>query len=280
MLSGFKITISFEVFIAFFFGIIAGVILLILLYAYSVLMSIKDNEKKIEKINNISDEEVITLIHDAKANYLVLRKSPDKEVAAGALKDVISSIIYDIAKKCNPDSKRPLFELTIDEVILLSGYITTRVDQLLSHKGLGIFRRKLKISQILQILEIKQKVDNNAAVKATKKLGAPKIINTIWMGINVLNPFFWVKKLVTSVSTNIIMKKIFLLTIDIVGQETYKIYSKSAITLKDPEFEKALKELDDAAIEIELVDKEDKKNKKEVYEPLALPPVKQKKAKK
>ena len=51
-------------------------------------------------------------------------------------------------------------------------------------------------------------------------------LNSAKKVINLINPFWWAKKLVVNVSMNIVINKLALVIISIVGEEVYKVYSK------------------------------------------------------
>ena len=45
--------------------------------------------------------------------------------------------------------------------------------------------------------------------------------------INIINPVYWVQKLMIESTMSIATKRISLLIIDVIGEETTKVYSKS-----------------------------------------------------
>ena len=67
-------------------------------------------------------------------------------------------------------------------------------------------------------------------------------------GLKYANPVYWVKKLFVGSTINFALRKISLLIIDIVADETNKTYSKSIFNkerrLKQLEIETSLKELE------------------------------------
>ena len=83
-----------------------------------------------------------------------------------------------IASHFYPDSKKPLAELSIEELILLDRYIMDKLELILSKVKINMFK-KLKLSTILKLLNLKQNVENNIVVKTTKKYKSleKKLIN-------------------------------------------------------------------------------------------------------
>lgn len=247
--SFFDLEIRFDVGSLFIFlsGIILGIILSSLVYVYSLLRTLK-NKKHIvdsELANEIKEEDIKEIINKYQDYYLENRKNKDKIIASNAIKESLKGTTYEIAQKFFPNSKRPLFEITIDEAIMLSNYISRRVDELLGYRGIRIIR-KIKISQILNIMEKTRKINNSQVVQGVKKYKVKEIIKTGINALNIVNPFYWLKKGISKISTGLILKKIVLIIISITGEETYKIYSKQAFKEQDPKYIQMMKEINEA----------------------------------
>ena len=128
-----------------------------------------------------------------------------------------------IASTYYPESKYPLYELNISELVVLLHYITNRIDEIFDKNILKLFKN-MSISNVFKILDIHKKINDNKAVKAVKKVNpALKVIKGI---VNYANPLYWIKKLVVGGTINIAVNKMSLLIIDIVSSETIKVYSK------------------------------------------------------
>lgn len=232
-------------------GIATGLILAILLYILIVLLTINKKKKIIEACeNNISEEDVHEMIKRSQENYILLSKSKDSEVKAGAFKESCLTLVNDIAHKCFPKSKNPLMELSLDESLLLSKYIIQRVDELLNIKGIR-WARKITVSQLFRIWNTKKKVDSNAVVKEVKKYS--KIAK---IGMNIVSAITKPFKLIGSSAKNLIINRIMLATFSIIGEETYKIYTKQAMKSMDPEYVKLMEEIDKEILEEEKVEVE------------------------
>ena len=122
-----------------------------------------------------------------------------------------------------PNSKYPLFELNVNELLILCHYISDRIDTVFDKKVLKPFKN-MSISNVFKLLDIHKKVNDNKAVKAVKKVNpVVKVIKGI---VNYANPLYWIKKLVVGGTINIAVNKMSLLIIDIVSSETIKVYSK------------------------------------------------------
>lgn len=227
----FKFVINWASIFTFLFGICCGIVLLTLVYVLSTLKKI-DKEAIIvgREINKISSEEMKQIVEqdikDAQNKFIELRKQ-DNAITWDTIKNVNLEMMNKIASHFYPESKQPLAELSIEELIMLDRYIMDKLEIILNKIKINMFK-KLKLSTILKLLNIKQSVENNVVVKATKKYKLNKVVEVGHTIINALNPGTWFKKLVYNPAISLITKNICLLLISQVGQETYHIYSKQA----------------------------------------------------
>lgn len=239
-------------------GVLTGIILAVLIYVLLFLLSINKSKKIIEASKDISEEDVREMIKHAQENYLLLRKSKDPKIKESAYKETCLTLVNDIASKCFPKSKKPMLEISIDESLLLAKYVIQRVEELLNKRGLSLVKR-LSIAKISDILVAKKKVDNNVVVKEVKKYSKVAKI-----GMTVANIILAPVKLVKSGATitkNFLISKIMLVTLSIIGEETYKIYTKQAMKSMDPEYIELLDSLEETIEEEELLEVEKVDNK-------------------
>ncbi|MCK9471214.1 MAG: hypothetical protein WC006_07035 [Bacilli bacterium] len=241
---------QFDNLIVLIFGIVFGFLLCFLIYFTFVIASLKKEEKKVEvNKENISMERIERLIKSAKNQYLVDSATKSTAEKINDVKEISWELINAIAKEYFPDSKYPIYELSIDELMMLNHYITNRVDSLFKGPVLKPFK-KLRIAYILKILDMKKKIDENKAVKAATKLNKPwKIALSV---LNVFNPAYWVKKLMISTTLVAVTNKIGSLVIEVVGDETNKVYSKSVFNEErsaNIEVEKSIMELENLQVE-------------------------------
>jgi len=217
------ITFDISSLISFLIGISFGFLLLFLIYLYAVLKSLNKGLKfrKTDE-QDIDEEEIKWLIKDAQKQF----KNKEERNAVGYYKyllEINKDLSIDIAKKFYPKSKYPYLELTIDETLLLNHYITDRLQELLKGKILRL-TRGLTLSKLVEMNELKDKVDNNPLVKTAKKYSG--VTKTVFGIINVINPVYWGRRLTQEVLLQIVYVKIGAAVIAITGEETYKIYSK------------------------------------------------------
>ena len=226
MLSILAIQFSLPILFSFLIGLGAGLAIAALIYLIIVLSTTRQKPIIVKaSANNVTDEEVKQMIYEAQQQFKD-RSLKGANSTLAYCKDLSYELILNIAKKFFPESKRPLYELSIDEVLMLTVYISNRLDEILDARGLRIFRR-FKVSQIIGMTEVKEKIEANSIVKATKKYKIIEAFNAAKSVINVVNPVYWARKFVINKSIDIAIKKICMIVIATCGEETYKIYSKA-----------------------------------------------------
>lgn len=244
--------------LAYLGGIISGVVLFVLFYFLYVMIYLKKQEIQISsKATNISKNQIDTEIKNSQMKFLEIKKELS-EVNLDTLKDVCIELMNNIAALYYPESKRPLGELTIKELLLLDQYLVEKIENILNKFGLK-FTKKVKFNTIINILNMKKNIDNNNVVKATKKVG--KVTSNVISVLNIINPVVWFKKGIYAPAINLIIKKICLLVIATVGYETGHVYSKQAFLdpVLDEEMENLIKTIEGTALESE--NEEKKKDK-------------------
>lgn len=225
--------------IAFGIGILFGFILLLLLYLLAVIkgMNKEIRKRKVEE-SNVDLNEVNWLIDEAKSRFKSLEKEKEKSSFENVY-SVSKQLASDVASKFNPTSKYPLRELTIDEILVLTHYISDRIDELLQARILKMFRG-MTIRQIINLHSKGRQVTRSKIYKTA----AGAQLGKVWTALRIVNPFYWIKKGTTDQAIKIIVRKIALNTIVITGEETYKIYSKKIFESNlDPEL--SLEELEE-----------------------------------
>ena len=216
--------LDFTTILSFIIGIGIGMLLLSLIYALVVLLSMRDKKYKAKlQANDLSVREAEEMIRIAKASFNDKTLRGDQKELEH-FKYVSMNLVYGIASRFYPDSKHPFFELTIDESLELITYVKERLDQILNHRVLKLIR-KYKVSSIMSLTEATMQVFDSKAYEVGNAFK-----NTMKTGsyiLSIINPLNLLKKSTVDISVKIIMKKIYLATIGIVGEEAYKIFSKS-----------------------------------------------------
>lgn len=236
--------ISFADLIPFLLGIVIGFVLCFLIYVLILIVSIKKDSRNTDVISiENKDDEINVIIGNYKNRYTNEASSKKTSEKIEFMKNISWELINDIAKTYYPNSQYPIFELTIEELISLDYYIMKRIEKIFSGKILSKVK-KMKISTIIHILDMKKKYDENKIVKTTEKLKIKSIFKGIWTAVNFLNPVYWVKKLMFDIPYNIIINKISSTIIDVIGIETSNIYSKKAFVEDDEKTNEMVKEIE------------------------------------
>ncbi|MFP4177312.1 MAG: hypothetical protein ACLFTZ_00960 [Acholeplasmataceae bacterium] len=217
--------LDYGIIASFLLGISFGFVIVIMIYIYAVIRSMnkKLKRRKADEVD-IDEQEIKWLIDDAKAQF----KDKERRNEVGFIQhlgNVAGELSSDIARKFYPESKYPYFELTIDETLHMSHYITDRIDELLSSKILKLFRGTT-LRRIIELNETKENIENSPIVRTAKKYRLSEVAKTTAAVLNATNPFYWGRKGVSKLTTHAILMKIGLAVIAITGEETYKIYSK------------------------------------------------------
>ena len=216
---------NFGLLVSFLIGLGIGLALAVIIYLIIVLSSLKSKKTIIKSKVEVSDSEILALIQDATDQFKDNKLKGDKDNFSYCY-DISKNLFVSIAKKFYPNSKHPLTEISIDELLMLGNYISNRLDEILAHRGLK-FLRKIKVSTILSLYDVKEDITNNDIVKTTKKYKINEALNAAKKVINIVNPVWWVRKFVANKALNIVIKKLCIVMISVVGEETAKIYSKS-----------------------------------------------------
>ena len=208
--------------INFLFGMLTGALLVVYIF---IFLYIGDMKKKVKILKSsepeISPEEIKKIIIDAQQNF---KNQTKKSKAYVSTCGTISlSVLQNIAKHYFPNSKYPEYEISVNEFMELNHYITDRINEMIDRP---IIRRikNLNVSTVIDILNKKKAIDDNQVVKQAKKVS--KVASYGLTALNIINPVYWTKKLIISGGATYLTKKVCLIIITIVGEETNNIYSK------------------------------------------------------
>ncbi|MCF0117382.1 MAG: hypothetical protein HUJ61_04965 [Bacilli bacterium] len=242
--------------VALLWGVLLGAVLVVFLYLVLSLATIRKSRYIMDKrIKRVDSAQVEQIIQDAKDQFLLQKRAENPED-----KFIVKIVVHEvesIAALYYPKSKQPMAELTVDEIILLLRYVTNTVDKVLGRKGLKVLKT-MKLSTILSIAKIK---DNKAVKKAEEindKYNVTKVAKYGWMAIKFANPFYWFKKAVVDTSISLVTRKLSLVIIAIIGEQTNKVFSREALIETENQYDELLREIeakmDEATGGIELPD--------------------------
>ena len=266
--------LDFTTILSFLLGIVVGFILLCMIYALFVLASLRDKKFLIKTTDDsLTTTEVKDMILTAQKTFKDKTLRGKKKRISFAY-EIGKDLVYGIATRFYPKSKYPLLELSIDETMMLSMYIKERLEEILNRRGIRLIKG-FKISSIVNITSTSNKVMKSEAFKVTKQISgvASKIKNVI----NIVNPVILVRKYIIGSAMNVITDKLCVVALAVIGEETYKIYSKSVFN-KDIEIDSNVDALlDDIDSEFKKAAKESKgEEKEELIEEVDSSPKKEK----
>ena len=240
--------INFTAIVALLVGIIFGILLCTMIYIITSLSAINKsakknrfNKNKIEA-SDIDKDEVEKHILASIDEYNEASVDMTVKMKYDLLKELSVNLITDIASIYYPNSKHPLFELSFEEVIKLNLYITERIDNYIST---NIFLRRLKrfkVSSVLNVIDKYNQAADSKIVKAAKKVNLAGIYGAIRNALGVLNPSYYANKLGTYLIIEKGFNKIARTVLNIIGEESAKIYSKNVFASEE-EIEKELAEV-------------------------------------
>ncbi len=86
--------------------------------------------------------------------------------------------------------------------------------------------KNVRVTKFVQMYDKKKSIERNKVIKSLKKYKVDKAAKYASMTVNVMNPVYWFRKAVIKTSVDAMTKKISVVIIGIVGEETVKVYSK------------------------------------------------------
>lgn len=241
-----KENISLKEFIGpFLAGIGVGFLLFLLLYILFIFVSFRKKQKESVGYVEIDNEKIKRIILNSKNRFNEESSMKPVSQKFSELGEISWEMIQDIASVYYPKSKYPMYELSSEEFLQLAHYITNRVDMLLSGRILQKMK-KYKLSSIFSLLDAKKKYDETKIAKLAKKANATGVGKVLSVIIHTVNPFHWLKRAMIDLPFIKISNKVALVIIDIISEETVKVYSKSVFKKEeDYDFMKTVKEAEE-----------------------------------
>ena len=219
----------------FLIGFLCGVAFMVLIVAiglsYTSHRQSKELLKHTEIVVGVSDEDIKNIIRSKRSVFTKLDKF-GLETHAKMLKENSIGVIREIAHKYCPDAKYPLYELTLEEALLLNIHISERLLRNLEDKKLEVFK-KLKLSKILELNDFKNKIQNNPLYAKAEKYRLLSLISKGWMVLNLANPKYWIKKIFFDGALEVAYRSLGVIIINTIGAETHNIYSRKFKNSKD-----------------------------------------------
>jgi len=213
-------------FVNFLLGMATGMVLFTAVYVYFLVRGKNIDVEEIKKPTINVDEEILVELIKSKQKQFKRTFKGTTEGIARATFNLSFELVEEIASYFFPESKYPMLELSVNELLNLTHYITDRIDELLD-KPVIKNTKNMQVTKIMQMYDKKKQVEESKIVKAAKKMKLPKVLKYGGAVVNAVNPVYWFRKVVITTSLNAMTRKICLVVIGIVGEETTKVYSKA-----------------------------------------------------
>lgn len=209
----------------FLLGMGTGFVLLAVFVALMLITSRKKQTKIImSKELTLNDTKIQEMIEFKQNQLIETARIADNAYFRVAF-ELSMELMTDIDKYYFKDSKYPIFELSIQELLNLNYYITKRLEKLINGRFIRRFKN-YRISTIVNILNKKKALDNSKLMKLNRQYKVSKILSIGSAVLNYANPIYWFRKFAIKPSTTLVTKEACKLIIRIVGEETNKLYSK------------------------------------------------------
>jgi hypothetical protein len=246
----FPFDISLGGFINFGLGMVTGVILFLATVTFFSFRGKRVNLENIKRPDVEFNEQDIKRLIEAKQIKLKRMLKYEQQGAARSTLDVSYELLEEISRYFFPESKYPMLELSVNELIELNRYVSNRIDEIMD---IPILKnaKKTRIISIVRMYERKRSIEESKLAKAAKKMRFGKVLKYGSMALNAVNPVYWFRKLVINTSIDVMTRKVCVVIIGVVGEETTKIYSKKLfdkdvdLGLVDENVEDLLSEGDD-----------------------------------
>ena len=228
--------------ISFAIGLIFGMVLFTLLYTVFFVrgLRIKPQLSAQSPMDEAALKEVLKAHTDAMlAAQKELSFFDAFTTSAKALTEEIATYYY-------PESKYPLMELSVDELLQLDDYIHDRVAKTLN-QGLLKNVKNVRVSRFKELVDFKKKLDDQAWMKIVSSKKTRKGIEATLGVINAFNPVYWFRKVIIKTSINTLNRHIAKSMLAVVAEETSRVYSKNVFneTIDYDLVEREIKKLDE-----------------------------------
>lgn len=229
------------------FGFFLGVVFVIIVLFLSITISNRRFMKKTLQTATTIDNTLVKDLIAKKQKQLIKSTKIGLDKNTKYTFEICKSLIQEIAKFYYPDSKYPALEINLLEAIDFSERIIERVKFLLTRKMLGPLQN-LRLSQVYFILEKKRYLNDTKVYQLAKEYHLTKIAKIGYTAIRFADPIYWVKKIIFTSTLETTLRGIGVITIGIVGEEAYQLYSKKVLAnadkILDKEIAKFIKEIE------------------------------------
>lgn len=215
------VEIDYKSVLIFLIGLGIGLLLFGLVFLI-LLMSTRRNRMYVVKSKEqVSSEDATRLVDKAIEKFYI----ETAEVGTNQFivaKDISFDLMEDISRLFFPKSKRPLYELSVDEIVELVTTVADNIERRLDSNKATKWAKRIKISTLVSIGD--EKINNKSELKKTESKASyiSKLSSFIIKKVND------VKAAVVKKGLNMfhVVPKVCELIIHICGEECYKVFAK------------------------------------------------------
>ncbi len=219
-------------------GFLLGILFVFCLFALTIYITNKHFLKKSLQATEIKNQVIQNLI-SSKQKQIIRSPKIGLNRNIKLMQDLTKDLVLEIASYYYPNSKNPHLEISFTEAIDMNERILARLRQILDVKVVGLLKN-VRISQIIYILETKKNMENNSLYQFSKKYRLDKVIRYGYTALNMANPGYWLRRFVFTSTLETTLRSVAVMTLNIVGEEASRLYSKKVLDNSDKLFEKEL----------------------------------------
>ena len=176
---------------------------------------------------------------EARVRSVSRKFSMKTSIAPKKVFDMAAELTREIAAVYHPEAEDSILQASISDLMQLNERIVTRLNLKLKEFPLNTVK-DISIHSILKGKNVYDKKIKNKIEWLQKFEGLYKAGNRAWMSYNVLNPWYWGRKLAYSSVKEITFRYLLSWIVTIVGEEAMLVYSRRDITTGDAVYERDL----------------------------------------
>lgn len=235
--------IDFQTVLSFIIGLAFGMVLFTLLYTVFFVRGLRI-KPTLNAQDPMAESTLKAALKDATDRMLEAQKA---DGFFDAFIDSSKALTEEIAVYYYPESRHPMMELSVEELLQLDDYIHDRIAKTLN-KGLFKNVKHVRVAKFMELIDFKRKLDNQKWMKVLSDRRTRKTLEATLSVVNAFNPIYWFRKLVIKTSINALNRQIAKTMLAVVAEETSRVYSKSVFneTIDYDLVEREIKRLDEA----------------------------------
>jgi len=219
-------------------GFLLGILFIFSVFVLTLYITNKRFLKKSVQASKIDNQTIRKLI-SSKQKLIVKSTRIGFNHNILLIQELTKNLVQEIATYYYPNSKYPSLEISFIEAIDMNERVLERLRLLLDYKVIGL-TKNIRISQIITILETKKNMEQNKLYQFSKKYHLNKVVRYGYTALNVANPGYWLRKFILTSTLETTLRSIAVMSLNIVGEESSRLYSKKVLDNSDKILEKEL----------------------------------------